>query len=254
VVVPAATRALDGTTLGADRAFGFATPRPALLAASVPDGFVAGRGYPLRLFFQPAVCPGGKPAGCSRSADTRGAPRADPVHGRARTTSVTTGWRRISACSAPDPDGVGDVVVEGGSRAPRRRGHRVSLAPARAFPLPTLGPLRFTVECERAPDGRCAADSCPTLTLSKPVPHPRALPAPPLRAGGPEGPLRVRGQHRLHPTRLPLRARSWRGYRVEVRPGFVTEDGGERHHPRPAFRARDGRRDTGGRWTRSARS
>gem|GEM_PF-4061555 len=224
VVVPAATRALDGTTLGADRAFGFATPRPALLAASVPDGFVAGRGYPLRLFFNQPVSRGEARRVLSVSGTRAG--RRVPIPFTVEQDDLGDDWVETDQrlLLPRIPDGVGDVVVEVAAGLRGAEGTRVSLAPAR-FPLPTLGPLRFTVECERAPDGRCAADSCPTLTLSKPVPTLALYQHLRFEPEVPKDRYAFEGSTDSIPLGYLFEPAPGGRYRVEVRPGFVTEDG-----------------------------
>ena len=224
VVVPAATRALDGATLGADRAFAFATPRPALLEASLPEGFVAAHGYPLRLDFNQPVSRGEARRVLSVSGTRAG--RRVPIPFTVEQEGLGDDWVETDQrlLLPRIPDGVSDVVVEMAAGLRGAEGTRVSLEPAR-FPLPSLGPLRFTLECERAPDGRCAAGSYPTLQLSKPVPalalyqHLRFEPEVPTDR------YEFQGSTDSIPLGYLFEPAPGGRYRVELRPGLVTEDG-----------------------------
>ncbi|MBN2194507.1 MAG: hypothetical protein JW751_16945, partial [Polyangiaceae bacterium] len=224
VVVPATTRALDGAMLGAERAFAFATPRPVLVEASLPAGFVAGHGYPLRLDFNQPVSRGEALRVLSVTGTRAG--RRVPIPVTVEQTGLGDDWVETDQrlLLPRIPPGVGDVVVEAAAGLRGAEGTRVSLEPAR-FPLPMLEPLRFTLECERAPDGRCAADSYPTLTLSKPVPslalyqHLRFWPEVPKER------YEYRGSTDSIPLGSLFEPAPGKRYRVEVLPGLVTDDG-----------------------------
>ncbi|MBN1611566.1 MAG: hypothetical protein JW940_33335 [Polyangiaceae bacterium] len=223
VVVPGTTRALDGSTLGADRAFTFATPRPALDWAYCP-GFEPGYGYSIKLVFNQPVALGEVLRTTSITGSNAGQRVRIPftsgetdVDDDDESSTHRLRVRRV-------PDGVRDVAVEIAAGLRGAEGPRASLEPER-YPLPELGSLEVGLECERAPDQRCVFGSYPTLELSKSVPtlalyqHLRFDPKVP----------KDRYEYAGSTSSIPLHSlfdlEPGRRYRVEILPGFVTDDG-----------------------------
>jgi alpha-2-macroglobulin len=232
VLVPGTTRALDGATLGADRAFTFATPRPALSGA-YSSPFEPGYGYRVDLDYNQPIALG-EVLRTTSIMGSQGGQRI-PIPWANAEADVDTDYestnhglrlRRV-------PDGVTDVAVEIAAGLRGADGPRVSLEPAR-FPLPELGALKVTLECERAPDERCAFGSYPTLELSKSVPtlalfqRLRFEPKVPKERYDYIGSTSSVLLHELFDLEPGRR------YRVEILPGWVTDDG-ERITRRQSF-------------------